>query len=285
MSELLLSEDRMPLLYCENITELFVWVDEMVPKQLTQKNVGRPRALADEEMVTILVWNVLVLKHKNWKDLHRFLRIYHRRDFPRLPKYNAFLVLCHRVAEVCFRVLQRILVTDAPLKFMDGTMLPVCKHKRADDHKVAKGAANFGKNWQGWHYGFKLHASVTRDGKLCALAFTQASVHEKNIVSKLLGTFTKVAVGDSSYGGKNLRETVWKTRGTYILAPAFHGQKKLMSKWQEDLLEQRSCIESVFDYLKEHLHLVTSFPRSVYGYLAHYAMVLLGYQVMKIWRI
>ncbi|MFH2063298.1 MAG: IS982 family transposase [bacterium] len=275
----------MPLLYCENITDLFVWIDEMLPKRISEKAVGRPRALTDGEMVTILVWNVLVLKHKNWKDLHRFLRVYHRRDFPRLPKYNTFLVLCHRVAEVCFRILQRILITDAPLKFMDGTMLPVCKHKRADDHKVAKGTADFGKNWQGWHYGFKLHASVTRDGKLCALAFSQASVHEKNIVSKLLGAFTRVAVGDSSYGGKNPRETLWKTRGTYILAPAFHGQKKLMAQWQKDLLEQRSCIESVFDYLKEHLHLVTSFPRSVYGYLAHYAMVLLGYQVMKIWKI
>lgn len=275
----------MPLLYCENITDLFVWIDEMVPKRLEQKVVGRPRALADVEMVTILVWNVLVLKHKNWKDLHRFLRIYHRRDFPRLPKYNAFLVLCHRVAEVCFRILQQILAVDAPLKFMDGTMLPVCKHKRADDHKVAKDIANFGKNWQGWHYGFKLHASVTHDGKLCALAFTQASVHEKNIVQKLLGTCTKIAVGDSSYGGKDLREKTWKMRGTYILAPAFYGQKKLMTAWQKALLEQRSCIESVFDYLKEHLHLVTSFPRSVYGYLAHYAMVLLGYQVMKIWGI
>lgn len=275
----------MPLLYSENITELFVWVDEMLPKRFVENRVGRPRALTDVEMVTILVWNVLVLKHKNWKDLHRFLQIYHRRDFPRLPKYNAFLVLCHRVTEVCFRILQRILATDTPLKFMDGTMLPVCKHKRADDHKVAKGIANFGKNWQGWHFGFKLHASVTRDGELCALAFTQASVHEKNMVSKLLGTYTRIVVGDSSYGGKDLRETLWKTRGTYILAPAFHGQKKLMAKWQKDLLEQRSCIESVFDYLKEHLHLVTSFPRSVYGYLAHYAMVLLGYQVMKIWGI
>ncbi|OGL95110.1 hypothetical protein A2348_05090 [Candidatus Uhrbacteria bacterium RIFOXYB12_FULL_58_10] len=232
-------------------------------------------------MVTILIWNVLILKQKNWKDLHKFLQIYHRRDFPTLPKYNAFLMLCHRVAEVCFRMLQKILAADEPLKFMDGTMLPVCKHKRADDHKVAKGIANFGKNWQGWHYGFKLHASVTRDGRLCALAFTQASVHEKNVVAKLLGTSTKIVVGDSSYAGKDLREKTWKTRGTYILAPAFHGQKKLMTLWQKDLLAQRSCIESVFDYLKEHLHLVTSFPRSVYGYLAHYAMVLLGYQVMK----
>lgn len=275
----------MSFLLSENITDLFVWIDDLLPRRIGGKSIGRPRALSDGEIVTILVWNVLFLKQKTWKDLYRFLCLYHREDFPTLPKYNTFLVICHRATTVNLWLLQKLLAHDAPLKFMDGTMLPVCKHKRADEHKVAKSVANFGKNWQGWHFGFKLHASVTRDGRLCALAFTQASMHEKSLVAKLLGSRTDIAVGDSSYGGKELREHIWKTRGTYILAPAFHGQKKLMTAWQKDLLSQRSCIESVFDYLKEHLHLVTSFPRSVYGYLAHYAMVLLGYQVMKVAKV
>lgn len=275
----------MSFLYSENITELFVWVGEMLPRRLPTKMAGRPRALSEAEIVTILIWNVLLLKHKTWKDLHRFLVAYHLADFPTLPKYNAFLLHCHDATTSCLSLLQRILVHDAPLKFMDGTMLPVCKHKRADDHKVARDIADFGKNWQGWHYGFKLHASVTAEGKLCAVMFTKASVHERHMVKRLLGTYTRVAVGDTSYGGKALREEMWETRGTFILAPAFHGQKKLMAKWQKDFLAQRSCVESVFDYLKEHLHLVTSFPRSVYGYLAHYAMVLLGYQLLKTWGI
>ncbi len=275
----------MSFLSSQNIIELFVWVDGVLPKLLGTRMVGRPRSLSDAEIVTILIWNILILKHKTWKDLHHFLVVYHRGEFPKLPKYNAFLVYCHRAAKPCLRLLQRQLVSEAPLKFMDGTMLPVCKHKRADDHRVARGVANFGKNWQGWHYGFKLHASITEDGKLCAIAFTQASVHEKHLVPKLLGTLTKIAIGDSSYGGKDIRERMWNERGTLILAPAFHGQKKIMTDWQKVLLTQRSAIESTFDYLKEHLHLVTSFPRSVYGYLAHYAMVLLGYQLMKIWGI
>jgi len=275
----------MSFLSSQNITELFVWVDDVLLKRLGTKTTGRPRSLSDAEIVTILIWNILMLKYKTWKDLHRFLIVYHRGDFPKLPKYNDFLVYCHRAAKPCFRLLQRQLASDAPLKFIDGTMLPVYKHKRADDHRVARGIANFGKNWQGWHYGFKLHASISEDGKLCAIAFTQASIHEKHLVPKLLGTLTKIAVGDSSYGGKDLRERMWNERGTLILAPAFHGQKKIMADWQKALLSQRSGIESVFDYLKEHLHLVSSFPRSVYGYLAHYVMVLLGYQLMKMWGI
>lgn len=275
----------MSFLYFDDITSLFVWVDDMAPKRLGEKSIGRPLSLCDAEVITIFIWNILFLKQKTWKDLHRFLCLYHRKDFPSLPKYNAFLVLCHEATPSCLRLLQILLVSDEPLKFMDGTMLPVCIHKRADDHKVAKGIANFGKNWQGWHYGFKLHASITSDGKLCAIAFTQASVHEKHLVEKLLGRYTKIAVGDSSYGGQEIRMRMWQERGTFILAPAFHGQKKLMADWQQSLLSHRSAIESVFDYLKEHLHLVTSFPRSVYGYLAHYAMVLLGYQVLKLAKV
>mgnify|MGYP001601723032 CR=1 FL=1 len=272
----------MSFLYSDDITSLFVWVDTILEEHSGKKYVGRPLSLCHTEVVTIFIWNILFLKQKTWKDLHRFLCLYHRRDFPSLPKYNAFLVLCHRATPSCLHLLQTLLVSDAPLKFMDGTMLPVCKHRRASSHKVAKGIANFGRNWQGWHYGFKLHASTTIDGKLCAVAFTQASVHEKQLAEKLLGISTRIAVGDSSYGGQKIRTHLWQKYRTFILAPAFPWQKKLMTDWQKSFLSKRSCIESTFDYLKEHLHLVTSFPRSVYGYIAHYAMVLLGYQVLKL---
>lgn len=272
----------MSFLYSDDITSLFIWVDEMLPTRHEKPDVGRPVSLCTSEVVTIFIWNILFLKQKTWKDLHRFLWLYHRQDFPTLPKYNAFLVRCHEATPSCLRLLQALFASHTSLKFLDGTMLPVCKHQRADEHRVAKGIANFGKNWQGWHYGFKLHASITADGKLCAIAFTQASVHEKHLVETLLGSFTKCAVGDSSYGGQELRTRMWQKHGTFILAPAFHGQKKIMAHWQQALLSQRSTIESAFDYLKEHLHLVTSFPRSVYGYLTHYVMVLLGYQVLKL---
>ena len=56
------------------------------------------------------------------------------------------------------------LLQNDQLQFVDSTMLEVCTLKRADDHKVAKKLAKFGKNWQGWHYGFKLHATINIKG-------------------------------------------------------------------------------------------------------------------------
>jgi hypothetical protein len=271
----------MSLSYLHAITEIYVWVDDLLPKRFGRTPVGRPRDLSDAEIVTIWIWNELLLKHKTWKDLHRFLLLYHQREFPTLPKYNAFLHTCHRAMPKALRVLRQLLAMDAPLKFLDSTMLPVCTHKRADDHRVAKGVASFGRNHQGWHYGFKLHTSVNGNGLLSGLAFTSASMHEKHVAAVVLGKQTRLAVGDCSYGGAELKACL-QQQGVFMLTPAFPNQKKLTATWQILLLSQRSKIESVFDYLKNHLHLVTSFPRSVMGYFVHYVMVLLGYQVLKL---
>jgi len=73
------------------------------------------------------------------------------------------------------------------------------------------------------------------------------------------------------------------TYGTLVVSqPHFKQNKKLITDWQYALLRTRPKIESVFDYLKEHLNLVSSFPRSVAGYLLHYVRILLGYQIMAI---
>ncbi len=164
---------------------------------------------------------------------------------------------------------------------MDSTVLPVCKRHRADSHKVCRNIADFGKNHQGWHYGFKLHMSVDPHGKLCGLAFTPASHSDTQQIPKILNEQTRIAVGDTLYGARVMREYIWKHYGTIIIAPPYPQQrKKLMAPWQQRLLSLRSKIECVFDMLKEHLNLVSSFPRSVSGYLLHYVRILLGYQIM-----
>jgi hypothetical protein len=67
------------------------------------------------------------------------------------------------------------------------------------------------------------------------------------------------------------------------VAPPWPSQKKkVATETQNNLLNHRAKIECVFDYLKEHLHLVYSFPRSVPGYFVHYVRGLLGYQVMAL---
>lgn len=252
----------------------------MVPKAPT--STGRPALLSDAEIITLLVWNSIVMRQRTLKDLHRFISLYHAHDFM-VPKYSGFVAHCHRALPVMLDLLMMLLADTEPVRILDATMLPVCKLHRADSHKTARNIAAFGKNHQGWHFGFKLHASIALDGRLCGLSLTGVNVYDAQMIPKILNKHTRIACGDTLYGASVMRRRIWKEYGTIIIAPPFPKQsKKIAAPWQIDLLNIRSKIESVFDILKEHLHLVSSFPRSVMGYLLHYVRVLLGYQIMAL---
>jgi hypothetical protein len=268
-------------LQAHHIVDLYVWVDETLPQ--TQSSVGRKPIISNSELVTILIWNTLLLKQKTLKDLYRFSCCHLASEFPKFPKYNAFLEHCHRVTPAMFSLLELLLHRETSIIFMDSTMIPVCRLKRADSHRVAKNLARFGKNHQGWHYGFKLHASISKDRILTALALTPANIHDAQVMPALVNRYTKIGVGDSHYGARVMGRYLFEKYGTVFVAPPhFTQKKKIATPFQNQLLSDRSKIESVFDILKEHLHLVSSFPRSVFGYLVHYIRILLGYQVMAL---
>ena len=237
-----------------HITDLYVIIDNLLPKE--EKPLGgRPNLMENSELVTALVWNSLNIHSKTIRDIHKWLNLYHKNDF------------IHKTA----------------IRIMDSTMLEVCKLQRADDHKTCKEIATFGKNWQGWHYGLKLHAAIDLKGRICGLCFTPANIHDSRAEPVLLNRNTVVAVGDGTYGGKAMNEYIFKQYGTIIIAPPHPKQnKKLVTKWQQFLLNIRSKIECTFDYLKNHMNLNTSFPRSVKGYFFHYLRIILGYQMMTV---
>lgn len=269
-------------LQSHHITDLYCLVDDLVPR--SQKPLGgRPNLMTDSELITALVWNTLKIKSRTLKDLHQWLWDYHKSDFPKIPKYNGFIEQCQRVIPQLVFVIQSLLLNKTAIRFMDSTMLEVCKNQRAQDHKVCKGLAAWGKNHQGWHFGFKLHASIDIKGRLCGLCLTPADVHDSRPEPVLLNRYAKIAVGDSTYGGRAMNEYIFEQYGTIIIAPPhFKQNKKLMAKWQHFLLEMRSKIECTFDYLKNHLGLISSFPRSPKGYLFHWLRIILGYQMMTV---
>lgn len=275
----------MPMLHSHNILPLYVWVDDALASAAqTKKNLhgGRPPVLRDSEVVTILSFNLLTCQQQTLRQIYDWTKQYHQDDFPHLPNYQNFVKHCHRCLPVLDQLLSGLLVSGAKLRFLDSTMLEVCKLVRRRWHRVARGTAHTGHNWQGEHYGFKLHASIDNDGKLCACVFTSANVHDSRATPLLVDKQTDIAVGDSGYRSAPLHRKVKRAFGTFILTPPHYKQKKqVMAQWQRKLLRRRPKIETVFDYLKQHLHLQTSFPRSVQGYALHYTRVLLGYQLLK----
>ena len=89
-------------LHPQHITDLFVGIDDLVPEPPANPLGGRPAVLTNSELITLLVWNTLVLHQKTIKDLHTFTSFYLHAEFPELPKYEGFLAHCHRVTPVMF---------------------------------------------------------------------------------------------------------------------------------------------------------------------------------------
>src|SRR5687768_9631220 len=213
----------------QHIVDVFVLVDDYLPKQIKP---GARSVLSDSELLTILIWDGLTEPHKNLSSLYSWIGREYQDCFPRLPKYQNFVAHCHRLLPQLIWFLGSLLATDAPLRFADSTMLPVCQPIRADRHKVARGVAAFGKNWQGWHYGFKLHVAIDHNNRLAALVFTPASQHDNQVMERLVNDSTKVLVGDSHYGGSVMRRRLWRKYKTVVIAPPHHTQrKKVATDW------------------------------------------------------
>jgi len=266
----------------DNIVDLFVWVDDRLLELGISRRceVGRPPSLTSSEIATILIWDGLTETRKTMKNLYRYIAREYADCFPNLPTYKNFVMLIHSNLESIALLLLSTLDYSATLRFVDSTMLEVCKYARVNNHKVARGVAKLGANHQGWHYGFKLHASINRDGVLTGVCFTPANAYDAQHMEKTLRGATKIVVGDSHFGARVMTEKLQSKQGIITVAPPHYKQKqKVATKEQIRLLKQRTKIEAVFDYLKEHMNLVTSFPRSIKGYFVHYIRILLGYQM------
>jgi|ERR1700683_64140 len=271
----------MPELFLQphHIVDLYVVVDDLVVEPVRPLG-GRPKLVRDSEMITLLIWNCLThTAQRTLKDVFRWALLYHHRDVPNLGTYGAFVAHCHRLLPQLLELLGQVLV-PAELQLVDSTKLPVCRNHRADNYKVAAGLVGWGHNWQGTWFGFKLHAAIDPLGRLSAVTFTPADVYDGKVTVRLVRPETRIVVGDSHYGGSVDRAKLWREHGVIVVAPVHYKQKtQLMAQWQQVLLDLRAKIESTFDALKEHLPLVSSFPRSLNGYLLHYVRILLGYQM------
>ena len=129
-----------------------------------------------------------------------------------------------------------------------------------------------------------LHLAINRSNQITALTFSQASAHDSQHMEGLVNPATDTLVGDSHYGVGRWRQKLRRRYGVRVVAPPHYKQKqKLLTASDNRLLRARSKIEAVFGLLKGRHSLVTSYPRSIRGYLVHYLRSLLGCQLGRIW--
>lgn len=248
-----------------------------------ERKGGRPSILSVSELVTICVIGQ-VYEISCIKRLYELVRDCFSSEFT-LPSYKSFVCGMNDISKPLLLFINSLLLTrnttHGDICFVDGTKIEVCKIYRESRHKTMKKLATKSKSTTGWWYGLKLHTICDRKGNLMKIRITTATVGEREVLSSFMDELhDSIIVGDAGYISSEL-ETKANQNNNILLTAKRKNMKTVAETWQNKVMNMRSRIETVFDVLKERYNLVTSLPRSINGYLAHYIRCLFGYMMLN----
>ena len=189
-------------------------------------------------------------------------------------EYNAFVCAINRSQKylaLIIGVVLKILGKEARMvKLGDSTDIPVCLNKNASGHRTMRGAAAWSKTGKGFFFGLKLHLSADVEGRVLALRLTPGNSNDRAIFKKMNEKLRGLFVADAGYISKELARDFFIEGERLLITAVRANMKQLATNWQIALLNLRMKVEVHFRMLKVCYGLVTSFPRSVDGYLTHY---------------
>lgn len=235
-------------------------------------NQGRKLALSISDILALSLFKnagQIETKKKLWEHMR--------------PKcsYTTMVVNINRFFWLALYILTLILNYNKQnshlVKFIDSTDIPVCQNRKAKFAKVMRQFAKWGKTGKGWYYGLKLHLISDLDGKVLAIKFTAGNIDDREVVIDLAQGLDGIFVADAGYIKQELGEEFHEEGKRVLLIKPRANMRKLATLVDTYLYSQRMRIELNFRTLKMFYGLVTSLPRSVFGYLANYSYALLAY--------
>ena len=226
---------------------------------------GRKPILTNTEAVTCVV-----LKQK--QNIATKKSLYEIVEAP--LSYNRFVVALNRtgkyLAHIITMILQLLGQSSHPLKFTDSTDVPVCLNKNGKSHRTMKELAAWSKTGKGWFYGLKLHLTGDVTGKALALKLTPGNSDDRAIFRQMNEKLRGLFVADAGYVSEKLARDFFLDGERMLLTSVRANMKKLATKLEIALVRLRMRVEIHFRVLKLRYGLITSFPRSIDGYLTHY---------------
>lgn len=251
--------------------------------QLNKQISGRKPSLTLAEVATI---SLLRTEYgvRTWKGMYKLLTNRFTHEF-KLPSYKSFVLLMNQNAKLIMVLINILLQinqkTAGVIKIIDSTPLPVCRNKRIFRHKVTRSISSRSHSSMGWFYGLKLHCLTDTEGRLLMLKFTTGNADDRTVLDEFLVRLRhSILIADAGYCSRPLEIKAAKNHNVLITCIR-NNMKKLASYLDICLLNLRPRIEVLFSILKERLGLITSLPRSIDGYLAHYIHTIFGYVIRK----
>lgn len=226
---------------------------------------GRKPILTNSEIVTAVIF-------KQRQNIATKKSLYEILEPP--CSYNRFVVALNRVgkylATVITSVIKFLRKEACIIKFTDSTELPVCLLKNSGHHRTMHALSAKSKSSKGWFYGLKLHLSADVEGRVLGIKLTPGNADDRKIFRKMNDKLRGLFVSDAGYVGEAFERDFFIENERLVITGSRKNMKKLSASWQIVLLNLRMKVEVHFRLLKVCYGLVTSFPRSIDGYLTHY---------------
>ena len=121
--------------------------------------------------------------------------------------------------------------------------------------------------------------NITTDLKrtLLAVSFGTGNSDDRKTFQKMNKNIDGIFVADAGYSSKDLEEEFYQENKKILFTKPRKNMKKIIAGFQYHLYNTRMLIELNFRNLKMLYAFLTSFPRSIDGYLANYIYSILAY--------
>lgn len=272
------------------LTALYVFVDDqVVPAH--RRGPGRPKRLADSELICLAVAQVLL----GFPSQHRWLRFCYCRLghlFPYLPKqpgYHKRLTAASALLLDAMNALaqQTPSATDA-LRLIDATPVPCGTSRETVKRSDLAGQAGYGycASHSRWYWGLKLYLVTALDGMPIAWCLADPKIGERDVAAELLAAAREqgalrigaVLIGDKGFAGQDFQRQA-ADLGIVFVRP----DRRDETRRHGALAPVRQRIESIIDTLKGQLSLEQHGARTASGVFARVAQRILA-MAAAIWH-
>jgi hypothetical protein len=271
-----------------NLVEVYCLAANLTSKidgHLKKTTIGRKPILNRAEYITLAIIKQERCIRTN-KDLYDLVKYCMNRDFPNLPSYQQF---CEGLESnfVYLMLINHILckmnVSSENAEYIvDSTALPICKTIYSNSAKVGLGLADYGKNLEGWFFGFKLHIIITSNMDIVSFKFSKASSSDlsaldSHMTSGLLGHL----FGDKGYISAKKTKELLEQQLRLVTRPRKNMKQLPVETDVALLISIRQRVETVFGQLKDNFMLICRKARSVNSFLSNALAALLAYTLKK----
>ncbi|KKT90978.1 MAG: Transposase, IS4 family [Candidatus Jorgensenbacteria bacterium GW2011_GWA2_45_13] len=239
-----------------------------------EKIKGRKLAISIVDTITLALYRQAssrATKKSLWNDFRKTLKC----------SYKTLVVNINKCSILCLQILKCIFLSNRQnshiIKHTDSTDIPVCLNKNAKYHKTMKIVSSWGHSGKGLFYGLKLHLTSDLKRRILSISFASGNVGDRSQFLKLNKDLEGIFIADAGYVSEDLEKEFYIEHKRILFTKPRKNMKKVITFFQKKLYDTRMTIELNFRNLKMLYNLVSSFPRTINGYLANYIHSIVAY--------